>query len=100
MKEFLCILTPGRAGFPGDATPGEMAIVGDHFAHLRRMLGRGELFLAGRTQEDENPVGIVILRASDLETARAMMDDDPAVRAGVFKAEIRPYQIALLEGRD
>ena len=75
-------------------------MVGEHFAHLQRLLGRGELFLAGRTQEDENPMGLVILRAADLDAARAMMGNDPAVRAGVFRAEIRPYQIALLEGRD
>mgnify|MGYP001084718173 CR=1 FL=1 len=97
LSEFLCLLSPTRASFPSDATEAELQAVAAHFEHLQAMLARGRLILAGRTQEDASPIGLVIFRAADATAAKREMADDPAVRAGVFLASIRPYRVALSE---
>jgi len=38
----------------------------------------------------------VIFRAEDEAEARKIFEDDPAVRAGVFKGEFYPYSVALV----
>ncbi len=57
------------------------------------MLADGRLTLAGRTQE-EIPFGIVIFEAET--EARAIMEGDPAVQAGVMSATLHPYRVALI----
>ena len=55
------------------------------------------MVLAGRTlNTDERSFGIVIFRADSEEAARRVMDQDPAVRNRVMRAELYPYRIALM----
>lgn len=98
MPEFLITLHPPREGFVENATASERAAVGEHFAYLRRALGDGVLILAGRTQE-ATPTGMVVIRADDASAARRFAEDDPAVRGGVFRYELKAYAVALMEGR-
>jgi len=98
MNEFLITLRPPREGFADNATEQERAVIGEHFAYLQRALEKGSLVLAGRTQE-ATPVGLVILRAESEDSARRFADADPAVRAGIFRYDCKPYAVALMEGR-
>lgn len=98
MPEYLVVYSPCRPSFAGDADERERAIVGEHFAYLTRALEAGRLVLAGRTR-DEPPMGLGVFEAESDEAARAFIASDPAVRAGVFSAEVRPYRVALLAGR-
>ena len=99
MPEYIYFVHPPRPTFPGDGTEEEFAIVGEHFAYLQDKLARGELILAGRTQ-DMPPTGLAIFGAEDDVAARRFFENDPAVVKGVFKGEVRPYSVALLRGRD
>ena len=55
------------------------------------------MVLAGRTlNTDERSFGIVIFRADSEEAARRVMEQDPAVRNRVMRAELYPYRIALM----
>lgn len=54
------------------------------------------LFTAGRTLDPARGVfGIAILRADSEAEARAIMQNDPAVKNGVMHAELFPYRIAF-----
>ena len=75
----------------------ELAVVDQHLDYLKGLLSTGCLILAGRCQD--GPPGIVVFEAEDADAATSVMQNDPAVRAGVFKAELRPYRVALLRGR-
>ncbi|MEZ0327346.1 MAG: YciI family protein [Fimbriimonas sp.] len=99
MPEYIYFVHPPRSTFPGDGTEEEFAIVREHFAYLQDKLARGELILAGRTQ-DMPPTGLAIFEAEDDVAARRFFENDPAVVKGVFKGEVRPYSVALLRGRD
>jgi uncharacterized protein YciI len=96
MGQFIYLLRPVRPGLALSPTPEEQAIVNEHFEYLKAKLEAGELFLAGRTT-DENPLGIAVFEAESLEAAREFMIFDPAVKQGVMVAELHPYRIALMK---
>jgi len=97
-RQWLIVLKPTRATFPADATEQEMALVHRHAAHLQELSDAGKLILAGRTREEADPMGIVILTGVDATEARRIVDEDPAVASGVFRAELRAYQVAIGSG--
>lgn len=97
MKQWLYMLRPVRVEMVTQPTPEEAAAVEQHFQRLKAMLGEGRLILAGRTQE-ESPFGIVIFEAETEDEAQAIMEGDPAVKAGVMTATLHPYRVALMRG--
>ncbi|HVL39398.1 MAG TPA: YciI family protein [Fimbriimonadaceae bacterium] len=91
---FLTILRPTRANFPASATDEERAIVARHFEYLQNPPRGLTVLMAGRTDE-ASPMGLVVFVADSLEHAEAFALGDPAVRDGVFQAEVHPYLLAL-----
>ncbi len=100
MAQYLYRIRPVRVGFLTDPTAEESARVSEHFAYLKDLTHRGTVLLAGRTQnEDDATFGIVLFEADSMEEAETIMRRDPAVHAGVFQAELFPYEIALVSPR-
>lgn len=98
-KQFIYVLKLIPALYqPENWTEKEGDIVSRHFAKLQDLLRYGKLILAGKTsgRDDEETFGIVILEVESEEEALAIMNDDPAVAAGVMTAELFPYHIALI----
>lgn len=76
-------------------TSEEDSILQQHSSYLHELTVNGVVFVAGRTQNnDESTFGIVIFEASDEEAARRIMCDDPAVKNGIMRAKLFPFQIA------
>jgi uncharacterized protein len=96
-NQFLYMIRPTRAAMLSEGlTPGEDAIVSEHFEYLKNLTERGIVALAGRTlSADEGAFGIVIFLAETADAAREIMANDPAVRQGVMRAELFPFRIAL-----
>ncbi|MEQ1933429.1 MAG: YciI family protein [Fimbriimonadaceae bacterium] len=69
--------------------------VAAHFDHLNRLLNSGHILLAGRTMGDR-PYAVVMFRAKSYAEAQAFVDDDPAVKGGIFIADLQPFRIALM----
>lgn len=100
MKQWLYLLKPARLGMLTEATPEESEAVSRHFAYLQDLTAKGVMILMGRTQNsDESTFGICIFEAEDESAARIIMESDPAVRAGVMRAALYPYKIALMRGQ-
>lgn len=79
-------------------TENDQKIVGEHFNYLKKAKADGKLILAGRTDEsNEKTFGIVIFYATDSISARSFMNSDPVVKAGIMKATIHPYKVALIK---
>ena len=79
------------------ATPRESELASQHFQYLQGLMAQGKLILAGRTQTaDPDGLGIIIFKAESNEAAQAVVDGDPAVANGVFKAKLFPYRVALI----
>lgn len=95
-KQWLIVLRPARETFMDDATEAEMKVVQSHYERLVRMRKAGTLILAGPSLDGTGP-GLVIFTAKDIDAAREVMEDDPAVKAGVFTAALHPYRVSLLK---
>jgi len=96
-ERFLCVLTPSRSAMPEDPTPDEAASTAAHHEHLKRARESGVLILAGRTSSPPF-TGIVVFEAEDQSAAERFVRDDPAVRAGVLRARVQPFRVALGAG--
>ena len=78
-------------------TAGEQELVGRHFSYLKELTETGTVLLAGRTTNtDPSSFGIVVFEAENEAAAIQVMNKDPAVAGGVFRAELFPYSIALV----
>lgn len=83
------------------ATEFEKKIVGDHFEYLKHLTNDGTVLLAGRTTNTDNSShGIVIFQATSEESARRIMNEDPAVKSRVFRAELFHYRMALFNPKN
>jgi uncharacterized protein len=77
-------------------TDAENAVVSRHFERLAQAAKSGQLILAGRTLEPlAATFGLVIFEAASEAAARAFMQSDPAVAAGLMTATLHPYAVAL-----
>jgi uncharacterized protein len=97
-SEYLYRIQPTRLAMLHDGpTPDEARTIERHFHYLRSLTARGVVVLAGRTlNTDGSSFGIVTFYAESEVAARAIVDGDPAVQAGVMRAELFPYRIALM----
>jgi uncharacterized protein YciI len=99
VAEWIYFIHPPRRNFAATMTDDEKAAWARHFERLQRMLADGVLVLAGPTLGEVN-TGVAIIEAPDEETARRIMDEDPAVAGGFARGELRPFRVSLLRGRD
>ena len=97
-SEYLYKIQPTRPEMLIDGlSEEEERLVQEHFEYLRDLAEKGVVLLAGRTlNSDPTGFGIVIFWACSHEEARAVMEADPAVRHGVFRADLYPYSITLV----
>jgi uncharacterized protein YciI len=86
----LAMLTEG-------ATAEERALATQHWNFSQRLLAQGAIVFAGRTLvSTADSFAMVVVRAASLEAVLAMAEADPAVRGGVFRAAVYPYQPMLM----
>ena len=98
MAQYLYRIQPTRAAMLTEGpTEGEAALVSAHFNYLKALVEQGVVILAGRTlNTDPSSFGIIIFNADSDDSARALVDADPAVSGGVMRAELFPYRVALI----
>lgn len=98
MSEWIYFIHPPRENFVETITEDEGAIMGVHKAHLGDLHRQGVLILAGPTFGAVN-TGIAVIEAVDEDSARAIMQSDPAITSGLMTGELRPMRVAFLRGR-
>ena len=99
MSEWVYFIHPPREDFAATMTEPEQEAWGRHFERLQRLLAEGVLVLAGPTLGRTN-TGIAVVEAPDEESARRLMEEDPAIAGGFATGELRPFRVSLLRGRD
>lgn len=75
----------------GAQTPETQKILHQHLVNTLALLDSGKAVIAGPFGDDTDLAGIFILRASSGEEAKTWVDADPAVKAGLFVAEMHPW---------
>jgi uncharacterized protein YciI len=83
----LALISPGPAWTDGrpvfDQDP---KVLGEHLGHMRHLFDTGALLLGGPAHDGRS--GIALLDTASFEQATALIDADPAVRAGLFEFAI------------
>ncbi|WP_430787527.1 YciI family protein [Virgibacillus flavescens] len=93
MDEFVYIIRPVKNNFIDTMTEEENQIMERHFQYLQELQAEKKLILAGPCLD--GAFGIVIFLSESLDTARAIMEKDPSVLAGLMNAEVHPYRVSL-----
>ena len=88
-QSFVIILRPAN----NYGEEGTEEKVTEHFNYLKSLLEQGKLTMAGRFSEVL--IGLVMIEEESREAALEIMQNDPAVKAGIFHAELYPWSIAL-----
>ena len=89
MESFVIMLRPA----PKYGEPETERIVTEHFQYLQNLLAEGILVMAGRFSEVL--IGLVVINCENRDRALKIMNNDPAIKAGVFHGELYPWRIAL-----
>lgn len=95
--QFVYIIRPIKEDFNETATDEENKIVHEHFLYLKKLLEEEVLVLAG--PEPNAKFGLVIFETNSEKEAEEIMNNDPAVKNEVFKAELFPFRVSLLRGK-
>ena len=62
-----------------------------HLANVRKMMAAGKLIVAGPFSDNGELRGVFIFKLASVEEAKAMVDEDPAVKAGRMVVELHPW---------
>lgn len=70
-------------------SPQEQPFFREHSSNLKRLRDAGALIVGARYSDK----GLVVIAAQDEASARAMMDEDPSIKAEIFKYQIHPFSV-------
>ncbi len=87
-KTYTAVLLKAAAGY---REPGADKIIWEHGRRNYSLRADGVLAIVCPVADDSDLCGVAIFDADAGETAR-IMDDDPAVQAGVFTYEVHPVR--------
>ena len=96
---FMYTLYPTRLEmFTSGPTDAERSTAAEHWIYSQQMLRKGVVVFAGRAIEptSEGAFALVVIRADSGDAARALMNADPAVKSGIFRARLFPFQPMLM----
>lgn len=74
-----------------ESTPETAAIQAGHMENIRKMGDAGKLIVAGPFTHNGDLRGMFIFRAASPDEVRAMVDADPAVKAGRLVVDLYPW---------
>ena len=93
-RTYIYKITPARKDFLQAADEVGNNYMALHFKYLQELLARGVLVLAGPCLD--TAFGIAIYYADSEEEARKIMENDPAIKAGIMTCELHEFSIALM----
>jgi uncharacterized protein YciI len=94
MATYYVVLLRRGPAWTSAVTPETSAVSKGHMDNIRRLEDAGKMVVAGPFLEqsgDRALTGLFVLRAVSAAEAKALIDSDPAVKAGRFVYEILPW---------
>lgn len=88
LQSYAIVYRPGPAWRAGQ--PMQRQALGPHVRYWQGLQAQGRVFSAGALGGRQ---GLAIISAGSLAEARRVMVEDPAVRSGVFRAEVQLYGV-------
>lgn len=96
MKSWLIRIIPPRPTFDKDATTDEQALMDRHFDYWKDLNEKGVCVFGGPVLDPKGVYGILVVRATSEEIARAIGEADPSVKAGMNKIEVTEMNVAFV----
>ena len=93
MATFFCKLVPPRLTFATDLSVAEAGVMKRHALYWQDLIDRGavRVFALGLVMDRAGAFGIAVIERDDESAARALTDEDPAIKAGIgMHYEIHP----------
>lgn len=72
-------------------TPETRKLQEEHMANIRKMGEAGKLVIAGPFMDGGDLRGLYVFRVATPEEAKALVESDPAVKAGRLRFELHPW---------
>ena len=85
----MAFLKPGTAAIKDSAQ--RNALMQAHLKNIGRLSKEGKLAMAGPFLDGGNYAGVYIFNVATVADAKALVETDPAVKAGVFSFEMHPW---------
>ncbi|MCW6509619.1 YciI family protein [Lichenifustis flavocetrariae] len=99
MAYFFSRLNAPRPTIAHDMTDAEAAVMGRHADYWNELLARGNAVVFGPVLDPKGAWGLGIVRAETEADARALIEDDPILGAGLgFSYEISPMPRTYVRG--
>lgn len=109
MTNFVIFIRPSREAMLTEGpTASEREALTGHAAYIKNLLAQGRLLFAGPAQDpvafpraegglplDLPTPGLIVFKARDLGEAQEIMEGDPAIAAGVFKARVNAFTLSF-----
>jgi uncharacterized protein YciI len=93
---FVLRLYGPRPTFPGDITPEEAELMGEHAVYWRDLTRTGTAVAFGPVLDPAGVYGLAVVHAADADDAQRLADCDPVIRADAgFRFEIAPMMALL-----
>lgn len=98
MPHFLCRLSAPRPSFPGDMTPAEAALMGEHAGYWTSLVERGVAVVFGPVADPGGVWGLGIVEAGDAMAVERLLAADPVTRGRGFCWTVTPMLQAVARG--
>ena len=77
-----------------EETPETRKLQEEHMANILKMGAEGKLVIAGPFTDKGDLRGLYVFRVASAEEAKALVESDPAVKAGRLRFELHPWYAA------
>lgn len=92
-RHYFAKLIPPRPTFALDMDDSERALMHEHAHYFGEHFKAGRVLVFGPVLAADGAYGMAILEAGDEAEARAMLERDPTVLAGLNRFEIAPMRV-------
>ncbi len=99
MATFVLRLISPRPNFAQTMTNAEREIMGNHAAHWRPYLERGDMVVFGPILTGDDSYGLAVVETDDEQTLREFASQDPVVTTGTATFEIGRMATGHVRGR-
>lgn len=89
-KNFVGLIYRGPTWSP-DVTQEVQELQAAHLANIDRLVESGKMVLAGPFADEGDMRGLFFYNIDTLDAAQALVDSDPAVKAGRLRVELHPW---------
>jgi uncharacterized protein len=96
VKTWLIHIIPPRPTFDKDATPAEDALMEQHFVYWKGLNEKGVCLFGGPVLDPRGVYGVIVVRATSEDDARALGEADPSVKAGVNKIDVAEMRVVFV----